>query len=154
MSREGTCSGLHSRVDTVLRGNDPEATREHLRVAAALVVVVAGGTVLAKFIVVSPVVWDAFFMFSVLTLVALSIANAYWEGGLLAGYALVGAPVATGLFVAHYDVILNSQTIQTAVRTIGFGLIIVIVVSLIFGTTGFVLGEIALWARDRTGFKT
>lgn len=144
-------SALRSRLRVILRGTDPEARREHLHVAGALAGVVTVGTVFARFVVVSPVLWDAFFVFTALALVGVTAANVYWGGGLLAGYALVFAPTATGLLVAHYDVILGSNTVYIALRTLGFGLLVVAVVALVFGTVGFLLGETALWARTRAG---
>jgi hypothetical protein len=144
-------SALRSQLRVVLRGPDPEARGEHLYVAGALAGVVAVGTVFAQFVVVSPVLWDTFFVFTALALVGLSAANVYWGGGLLAGYVLVFAPTASGLFVAHYDVILGSQTVYIAIRTIAFGLLVVAVVALVFGTVGFLLGETALWARTQAG---
>lgn len=153
MSREETAFALRPRVDTVLRGSDPDATREHLRVGLALAAAVAIGAAIAKVVVVSPVVWEAIFLLSILALVGITVANAYWQGGLLAGYTLVAAPVASGLLVAHVDVIVQSASIQAAFRSVGFGILVVAVVTLVLGTVGYVLGTALRWARNRSGFR-
>ncbi|MFB6154646.1 MAG: hypothetical protein ABEJ22_02050 [Haloferacaceae archaeon] len=134
---------------TVVVGSDPAARREHLRVAAALAVAVGAGAALVRLrgVGVSPVVWDGFYALSVASLAGLTAANAYWRGGLLAGFALVFAPVGVGLFVAY----VGSGAFASPLRTLGFGVALVSVVSLVFLTVGSVLGLAVRWVRHRTG---
>ncbi|MFC6988528.1 hypothetical protein ACFQJD_07035 [Haloplanus sp. GCM10025708] len=138
---------LYERVYPALLGSDRDAVRSHLRTAAALAGVVAAATALSRAltVVVSPVVWDAFFGLAAVSLVGLTAANAYWRGGLLVGYAIVFAPTAAGLFVAY----VGRGPFGTPGRTLGFGLLLVAAVAAVVGTPGFVVGRAARWIRVR-----
>lgn len=140
-------AALQERLRAVAAGSDAAARREHLRVAAALTLTVAvgAGVVRVGRIVVSPVVWDAFFLLAAVALLSVTAANAYWRGGLLAGYALVFGPVAAGLLVAHA----GSGAFDALARTVGFGLVLVSVVAVVLGSAGYAVGSTARLVRDR-----
>ncbi|MFB6124151.1 MAG: hypothetical protein ABEJ78_11920 [Haloferacaceae archaeon] len=140
-------TALRERVRPALLGSDREAVRTHLRVAVALTGVVTAVTALSRaaILVVSPVVWDAFFVLATATFVGLTAANAYWRGGLAVGYALVFAPTAAGLFVAY----VGRGPFRTPGRTLGFGLLLVAAVAVVVGTPGFAVGRTARWMRTR-----
>lgn len=130
-------------LQTAFVGRDRTARREHLRVAAALTVAVAVATAVVRLqrVAVSPVVWDAFYVLSVVALVGLAAANAYWLGGLIAGFALVFPPVGVGLFVAH----VGYGAFASPLRTLGFGVALVGVVSVVLLTVGTGIGSGVRW---------
>lgn len=138
---------VDQRVRPALLGSDPEAVRVHLRVVAGLAAGVTAVTALTRVatVVVSPVVWDAFFAGVAATLLAFTVANAYWRGGLLVGYAFVAAPTAAGLFVAY----VGRGAFDAPARTLGFGLLLVAAVAVVVGTPGFVVGYVFRWLRTR-----
>jgi hypothetical protein len=136
---------LDERIRPGLFGSDGDAVCAHLRVAAGLGLLVAAATALTRVgtVVASPVVWEAFLVASAGLLLALTVANAYWRGGLVVGYALVFVPTAAGLFVAY----VGRGPFGSLARTLGFGILLVAAVSLVVGTPGFVLGRAARWLR-------
>jgi hypothetical protein len=138
---------LRRRLRGAVLGRDPDARREHLRVAAALTVAVAVGTTLLRLlgVGVSPVVWDAFYLLATAALLAVTAANVYWRGGLLTSLALVFAPVGAGLLVAH----LGRGAFAAPVRTLGFGVALVSLLSLAVGGLGSLCGGAGRWLRDR-----
>lgn len=146
--RAAVPGALRRRLREAVLGRDPDARREHLRVAAALTVAVAAGTALLRLtaVGVSPVVWDAVLLLAVTTLLTVTAANVYWRGGLLTSLVLVFAPVGTGLFVAH----LGRGAFAAPVRTLGFGVALVSLLSLALGGLGSLLGGAGRWLRDRS----
>jgi len=146
--RGAVTGSLRRRLRGAALGRDPDARREHLRVAAALSVAVAVGTALLRLlgVGVSPVVWDAFYLLAAATLLAVTAANVYWRGGLLTSLALVFAPVGTGLLVAH----LGRGAFAAPVRTVGFGVALVSLLSLVVGGFGSLLGGAGRWLRERS----
>ena len=139
---------LRTRLRDAILGGDPDARGEHLRVGAVLTVGVAIGTALLRLLEVgvSPVVWDAFYLLAAVTLLAVTAANGYWRGGLLTSVALVFAPVGGGLLVAH----LGGGAFAAPVRTLGFGVVLVGLISLLVGALGSLFGGAGRWLRDRS----
>jgi hypothetical protein len=141
-------AALRTRLREAILGRDPDARREHLRVAAVLTVAVAAGTAFLRLtaVGVSPVVWDAFYLFAAAALLAVTAANVYWRGGLLTSLGLVFAPVGAGLFVAH----LGRGAFAAPVRTLGFGVALVSLLSVLIGGIGSLLGGVGRWLRNRS----
>ncbi len=140
---------LGSRLRAALLGRDPDARREHLRVAAALGIAVAAGTAVLRLsgVVVSPVVWDVLLAGTVLTLVGLPVVNAYWGGGLLVGWLLVFVPVAVGLTVA----VAGHGPFENPVRTVTVGGGLLGLGAFLVAAVGYLLGRILGWVAARRG---
>lgn len=138
-----------SRIETVLLGSDPVARREHLRVAVVFAVSVAAVTVIVRHsgLVISPVVWEFVLVLASLALLGLPAANAYWRGGLLVGYTLVFAPVATGLSVA----VLEIGAFDDVFSAVAFGGVAIGLLAIIVGTFGHLLGRASRWFVTRRG---
>lgn len=122
---------------------DPDAAREHLRVAAGLAGTGAVLTVLVGSlgIVVSPAVWDALIPPGLAGLAVLAAANAYWRGGPLVGYALVFGPLAAGAAGAA-----AGDSVGVGFEAVGVVLGLALAVPVLHGS-GLAARRLRGWAR-------